>query len=280
MSMKNAEPAPAPKECRKVPHDNPRGGYMHGEDEDGPYDVDGVMYCGRCHVWIEHHLDKPAPAEAPKMGECCKELPYCIHSGEGTPIQIPEEMIEKIRQAAEKEFSLEGAGMFFADEVLGIINRTPTPAEAPKVEENCYHCEACALTCSPSQMVCCNCKRVLAGRVFKPAPAPAIGSWRVADFGEHRECFFPAMYPEAEVRRETGWVRNERNSTVRVLPTCKWTESDPWGNEPQTWETDCDNMFYFSESGPKENQMAFCCYCGKPLEEVPWKNEEQSDDED
>ncbi len=253
---------------------------MHGEDEDGPYDVDGVMYCGRCHVWIEHHLDKPAPAEAPKMGECCKELPYCIHSGEGTPIQIPEEMIEKIRQAAEKEFSLEGAGMFFADEVLGIINRTPTPAEAPKVEENCYHCEACALTCSPSQMVCCNCKRVLAGRVFKPAPAPAIGSWRVADFGEHRECFFPAMYPEAEVRRETGWVRNERNSTVRVLPTCKWTESDPWGNEPQTWETDCDNMFYFSESGPKENQMAFCCYCGKPLEEVPWKNEEQSDDED
>ncbi len=158
--------------------------------------------------------------------------------------------------------------------------RTPTPAEAPKVEENCYHCEACALTCSPSQMVCCNCKRVLAGRVFKPAPAPAIGSWRVADFGEHRECFFPAMYPEAEVRRETGWVRNERNSTVRVLPTCKWTESDPWGNEPQTWETDCDNMFYFSESGPKENQMAFCCYCGKPLEEVPWKNEEQSDDED
>jgi len=158
----------------------------------------------------------------------------------------------------------------------------PTPAEAPKAcfcggravlgplpqdgseaEVQFVHATGCPKDVGP-----------------KPAPAPAIGSWRVADFGEHRECFFPAMYPEAEVRRETGWVRNERNSTVRVLPTCKWTESDPWGNEPQTWETDCDNMFYFSEGAPKENQMAFCCYCGKPLEEKPWKDEEESDDED
>lgn len=35
--------------------------------------------------------------------------------------------------------------------------------------ENCYHCETCFLTCSPAQVVCCNCKRVLAGRVFKLA---------------------------------------------------------------------------------------------------------------
>lgn len=33
--------------CRKVPHT--RDGYLHGEDDDGPYLVDGVKYCGRCH---------------------------------------------------------------------------------------------------------------------------------------------------------------------------------------------------------------------------------------
>ena len=35
--------------CRKLPH-GPQGGYLHDEDYNGPYDVDGVMYCGRCHL--------------------------------------------------------------------------------------------------------------------------------------------------------------------------------------------------------------------------------------
>jgi hypothetical protein len=33
--------------CRKVPHIGE--GYLHTEDDDRPYDVDGVLYCGRCH---------------------------------------------------------------------------------------------------------------------------------------------------------------------------------------------------------------------------------------
>ena len=33
--------------CLKVPHT--RKGYLHGEDDDTPYDVDHVPYCGRCH---------------------------------------------------------------------------------------------------------------------------------------------------------------------------------------------------------------------------------------
>jgi hypothetical protein len=37
------------KSCEKKPHDNPTGGYLHGEDDDTPYDVDGWEYCGRCH---------------------------------------------------------------------------------------------------------------------------------------------------------------------------------------------------------------------------------------
>jgi len=34
--------------CQKKPHT--RDGYLHGEDDDTPYNVDGVKYCGRCHV--------------------------------------------------------------------------------------------------------------------------------------------------------------------------------------------------------------------------------------
>lgn len=34
--------------CDKVMHT--ADGYLHGPDDDKPYDVDGVSYCGRCHV--------------------------------------------------------------------------------------------------------------------------------------------------------------------------------------------------------------------------------------
>lgn len=37
--------------CEKVPH-LAVGGYLHGTGADGPYDVDGVTYCGRCHVCL------------------------------------------------------------------------------------------------------------------------------------------------------------------------------------------------------------------------------------
>jgi hypothetical protein len=33
--------------CPKVRH--VRGGELHSEDDDTPYDVDGCRYCGRCH---------------------------------------------------------------------------------------------------------------------------------------------------------------------------------------------------------------------------------------
>ena len=41
------------KKCRKAPHTG--YGYLHDEDYDGPYDVDGVEYCGRCHFTMMGH---------------------------------------------------------------------------------------------------------------------------------------------------------------------------------------------------------------------------------
>lgn len=36
--------------CPKAPHG--AGGFLHLPEDDGPYDVDGVKYCGRCHSWL------------------------------------------------------------------------------------------------------------------------------------------------------------------------------------------------------------------------------------
>lgn len=33
--------------CEKITHKG--GGYLHHEDDDSPYNVDGLTYCGRCH---------------------------------------------------------------------------------------------------------------------------------------------------------------------------------------------------------------------------------------
>lgn len=40
--------------CTKVVHDPERTGYLHTADDDGPYSVDGVLYCGRCHHVLPH----------------------------------------------------------------------------------------------------------------------------------------------------------------------------------------------------------------------------------
>jgi len=34
--------------CAKIAHTETQG-YLHAEDDDGPYNVDGCLYCGRCH---------------------------------------------------------------------------------------------------------------------------------------------------------------------------------------------------------------------------------------
>lgn len=38
-------------DCYKFAHVG--DGYLHGPDDDGPYDVDGVPYCGRCHLYLD-----------------------------------------------------------------------------------------------------------------------------------------------------------------------------------------------------------------------------------
>lgn len=54
------------KNCKKQVHLWP--GYAHSEDDDSPYDVDGVSYCGRCHLVM------PINPQIIHGKTCCKEI--------------------------------------------------------------------------------------------------------------------------------------------------------------------------------------------------------------
>ena len=57
----DAQPVPGESDhatCPVAPHTG--NGYLHAPEHMGPYDVDGVTYCGRCHAFIS-----PQPAPAP-----------------------------------------------------------------------------------------------------------------------------------------------------------------------------------------------------------------------
>lgn len=50
------------------------------------------------------------------------------------------------------------------------------------------------------------------------------------------------------------------------LGVCCWTE-DGYG----LWHTDCAGSFELIEGTPMLNDMRFCCYCGKPLEQIDFE---------
>jgi hypothetical protein len=56
--------------CEKVNHLN-LPGYLHGEKDNTPYNVDGVFYCGRCHEYIAARLAERAPRCGYDMGGEC-----------------------------------------------------------------------------------------------------------------------------------------------------------------------------------------------------------------
>ena len=51
--------------------------------------------------------------------------------------------------------------------------------------------------------------------------------------------------------------------------TCNWTY-DEWHD---VWETECGGAFCIGEGKPSDNNMNFCCYCGRKLVEVIKKDE-------
>ena len=52
---------------------------------------------------------------------------------------------------------------------------------------------------------------------------------------------------------------------------CNWYQDDGDG----IWATDCGGVFEIIEGSPSDNDMKFCPYCGKPLEEHPFVDSEE-----
>lgn len=44
--------------------------------------------------------------------------------------------------------------------------------------------------------------------------------------------------------------------------TCLWSRSD---DDTDVWETACGNAFTINEGAPADNEMTFCCFCGREL---------------
>ena len=58
-----------------------------------------------------------------------------------------------------------------------------------------------------------------------------------------------------------------------MTDVCQWVEYDG-----VTWETGCDNLFYFVDfvdKSPSTNGMKYCCYCGNPIEEVKYNQDDE-----
>lgn len=57
---------------------------------------------------------------------------------------------------------------------------------------------------------------------------------------------------------------------------CTWTQYDQDG---EVWEPSCPgDSFALNEGSPLSNGMKFCCYCGHPLVQEPWRPDEDDDD--
>lgn len=47
------------------------------------------------------------------------------------------------------------------------------------------------------------------------------------------------------------------------MEECKWVQ-----DEEDVWNTDCGNNFIINEGSPIDNNMKYCCYCGKQIKTV------------
>lgn len=45
---------------------------------------------------------------------------------------------------------------------------------------------------------------------------------------------------------------------------CKWAPDKFCGD---IWESDCGGTLMLNDGPPSDNQMKFCCFCGKPIKE-------------
>lgn len=59
-------------------------------------------------------------------------------------------------------------------------------------------------------------------------------------------------------------MARQKTQVSSGMPQCEWTPDDDG-----IYHTACGNMFCFTDDGPVENKMHFCCYCGAGMHAEP-----------
>lgn len=44
--------------------------------------------------------------------------------------------------------------------------------------------------------------------------------------------------------------------------------------DSDTWAAQCGRYFTIKDGSPSDNEMRFCCFCGKPLVEIRFEDEQ------
>jgi len=69
-------------------------------------------------------------------------------------------------------------------------------------------------------------------------------------------------------QEELAEAKEQIDVLLKVAGKCTWKEDDEG-----IWDTTCGEAFTFIEGTPGENDMKYCCYCSKPLEEAKFEED-------
>jgi len=51
--------------------------------------------------------------------------------------------------------------------------------------------------------------------------------------------------------------------------TCKWISREEfYGEYSDHWSTDCGQVFVLNDGTPGDNNMKYCCFCGKKIKQL------------
>ena len=82
-------------------------------------------------------------------------------------------------------------------------------------------------------------------------------------------------YAKYSAALDEVWLAQPQAAPAEPQPTCVWHQD---GDETSdTWATRCGKYFSLNDGSPSENHMNYCHYCGKPLEEHPFTDEDADD---
>lgn len=66
------------------------------------------------------------------------------------------------------------------------------------------------------------------------------------------------------------------NVRVPIRGTGNQSTSCTWhGDEEGCYETACGHIFQVIDGTPTENAFGYCCFCGKPLNQILWDGGEE-----